>query len=337
MKRLLRAIDGWQRRNPVVGPAYGVVKKFGDDQASLFVVSLGWYGFTAIYPLLLVVVTVLGYVGVAKLGSGIVKTLHQFPVIGSQFNPEGSSNLHGSVLGLVIGLIGLLYGAQGVTQVAQQAMGKIWHVPQVERPSFLPRIARSLAGLAAIGGAFFVSSFVSSLAVGHGHVIWFRIGLIAGLLVCNLALYFVSFVVLTPHTGGPARQFVPGALLGGIGFTVLTTVGTGLVQHQLRHTTATYGAFASIIGVVTYLLLLAQLSIYAAELNPVIARRLWPRSLTAPPTPADEEVWSGLVQTERRRSEEKIAVEFEPAAENEHVADPEHGAEHKEHGPAVYR
>lgn len=316
MKRVLRAIDRWQRRNPAAGPAYGVVKKFGDDQANLFVVSLGWYGFTAIYPLLLVVVTVLGYIGVAKLGRGIVNTLHQFPVIGSQFNPEGSSNLHGSVLGLVIGLVGLLYGAQGVTQVAQQAMAKVWQVPQLELPSFLPRIARSLAGLATIGGAFFVSSFVSSLAVGHGHSIWFRIGLIVGLLVFNFAFYFASFVVLTPPTGGPARQFLPGALLGGIGFTVLTTVGTGLVQHQLRHTTATYGAFASIIGVVAYLLLLAQLSMYAAELNPVIARRLWPRSLTTPPTPADEEVWSGLVHAQRRRSEEKIAIEFEPDGEH---------------------
>jgi hypothetical protein len=60
LKRLVPKIDGWQRQSRVAGPAYGVVKKFSDDQASLLVVGLGWYGFLAIYPLMLVVVTVLG-------------------------------------------------------------------------------------------------------------------------------------------------------------------------------------------------------------------------------------------------------------------------------------
>jgi uncharacterized BrkB/YihY/UPF0761 family membrane protein len=97
-----------------------VVKKFGDDNVNLLVVALGWYGFTAIYPLLLVVVTIFGFIGAASLGTGIVHTLHQFPVIGSQFNPgKGDSQLHGSVFGLIIGVAGLLYGAQGVTQTAE--------------------------------------------------------------------------------------------------------------------------------------------------------------------------------------------------------------------------
>ena len=74
--------------------------------------ALGWYGFTAIYPLLLVVVTVFGYIGAASLGTAIVHTLHQFPVIGAQFNPgQGGSQLHGRVFGLIIGVAGVLYGA----------------------------------------------------------------------------------------------------------------------------------------------------------------------------------------------------------------------------------
>jgi hypothetical protein len=72
-KRLVRKIDGWQRQSRVAGAAYGVVKKYSDDQANLFVVGLGWYGFLAIYPLMLVAVTVLGFVGVSSLGSGVVK------------------------------------------------------------------------------------------------------------------------------------------------------------------------------------------------------------------------------------------------------------------------
>jgi hypothetical protein len=76
---------------------------------------------------------------------------------------------------------------------------------------------------------------------------------------------------------------------------LLITVGAGLVQHQLRHASATYGAFASVIGVVTFLFLLAKLSIYAAELNTVLALRLWPRALpTTEPTEADTRAEAAL-------------------------------------------
>jgi len=85
--------------------------------------------------------------------------------------------------------------------------------------------------------------------------------------------------VLTPPHTTNSRALLPGSVLAGAGFTLLTTLGTGLVQHQLRNASDTYGAFASVIGIVTYLLLLATLTVYAAELNVVLHRRLWPRSL----------------------------------------------------------
>src|SRR5882757_1355497 len=136
---VMGAADGWQRRHIWAGVPYAVVKKFGDDNANLVAVALAWYGFTAIFPLLLVVVTAFGFIGKQSIGTGIVNTLHEFPVIGSNFNPSGGNELHGSVPGLVIGLIGLVYGAQGVTQTAQTAMATVWNIPQVERTGFLPR------------------------------------------------------------------------------------------------------------------------------------------------------------------------------------------------------
>jgi uncharacterized BrkB/YihY/UPF0761 family membrane protein len=280
------------------------------------VVALGWYGFTAIYPLLLVLVTIFGYVGVGGLGTGLVHTLHQFPVIGSDFNPaKGSSNLHGSVFGLVVGVAGLLYGAQGVTQTAQQAMAEVWDVPRTRRPGFVPRLGRSLLGLTIIGGTFLLNAFLGSVAAGYGLTVIIRVGLVALLLVVNTACYSAAFVVLTPPKVAAARQLLPGAVLGAVGFTLLTTVGTGLVEHQLRNTQATYGAFASIIGVVAYLLLLAKLTLYAAELNSVVARRLWPRGLSgADPTDADKKVLQHLAHEEQQRADERIGVGFAPNA-----------------------
>src|ERR1039458_2288777 len=98
IRDLLAIVDSWQQRTSVAAPAFGVVKKLGDDRMNQYVVALGWYVFLSIYPLLLVVTTIFGFIGAASLGHGIVSTLHQFPVVGSQFNPShGSDNLHGSV------------------------------------------------------------------------------------------------------------------------------------------------------------------------------------------------------------------------------------------------
>jgi uncharacterized BrkB/YihY/UPF0761 family membrane protein len=287
-KRFVAVLDRWQRHSRVAAPGYGVVKKFGEDQAGLLVVGLGWYGFTAIYPLLLVVVTVFGFIGVASLGNGIVKTLHQFPVIGTQFNPgNGGSNLHGSVIGLIIGVAGLVYGAQGVTQTAQQAMITVWGLPPDAQPGFVPRLVRSISALVIIGGAFIVNAFVGSIAAGVGRSLILRVVLLIAMAGANVGFYLAAFRVLTPKEV-ETRSLVPGSILGGLAFTLLITVGTGLVQHQLRHASATYGAFATVIGTVTFLFLLAKVSIYSAELNTVLAHHLYPRALPlAEPTEVD--------------------------------------------------
>jgi uncharacterized BrkB/YihY/UPF0761 family membrane protein len=307
----MTAADGWQRRVRWAGVPYAVMKKFSDDNANLLVVALAWYGFTAIFPLLLAVVTLFGFIGQQSLGEGLIRTLHQFPVVGSSFNPAGRGALHGSTLGLIVGLAGLLYGAQGVTQTAQQAMATAWNIPQNQRTGFLPRLARGLAGLLIIGIAFVVNALVTSYAIHGATGYAIRIPVLAGLLVLNAGLYFASFTTLTAKAIGP-RGLIPGSVAGGVAFTALITVGTGLITHQLRHASATYGALGTVIGTVAFLLLLAKLSMYAAELNPVLARRLYPRALPlgGEPTAADRKELAELVHAQQRRKDEVIEVAF---------------------------
>ena len=322
LRKVIGAVDRWQRRVPWAGVPYAVMKKFGDDNANLLVVALAWYGFTAIFPLLLVVVTLFGFIGAQSIGTGIIRTLHEFPVIGSSFNPSSPSSLHGSTLGLIVGLIGLVYGAQGVTQTAQQAMATVWHIPQTQLTGFLPRLGRSLAGLVTIGGAFIVNAFVTSYATGGTASYAIRIPVLAGLLIINVALYFATFTLLTAKVIGP-RGLLPGAILGAVAFTALITVGTGLMTHQLKNASATYGAFGSVIGIVTLLLLLAKLSMYAAELNPVLARRLYPRALPlgGEPTDADRRVLASIAHAEQRRDDQVIGVGFGEDAADQAASD----------------
>src|ERR1700722_14886008 len=305
LRKSIGAVDAFQRRHRWAGVPYAVVKKFGDDNANLVVVALAWYGFLAIFPLLLVVVTIFGLIGQASLGNGVVNTLHEFPVIGSNFNPGSDNKLNGSVFGLVVGLVGLIYGAQGVTQTAQLAMATVWNIPQIQRSGFLPRLGRSIAGLLTIGVAFLINAFVTTYATGGTSNYAIRIPVLDGLLILNCALYFATFTLLTAKAVGP-RGHLPGAILGGVAFTALITVGTGLVTHQLKNANQTYGAFGAVIGIVAFLLLLAKLSLYAAELNPVLARKLYPRALPlgGEPTPADRQVLADLVHAERRRADQ---------------------------------
>jgi uncharacterized BrkB/YihY/UPF0761 family membrane protein len=322
LRKTMGAVDGFQRRVRWVGVPYAVQKKFGDDNANLVVVALAWYGFTAIFPLLLVVVTVFGFIGKASIGTGLVNTLHEFPVVGPDFNEASNTSLHGSTAGLVVGLIGLLYGAQGVTQTAQLAMATVWNIPQDQRTGFLPRLGRSIAGLITIGGAFLINAFVTGYLTGGTSNYAIRVPIIAGLLVVNAALYFATFALLTAKVIGP-RGLLPGAVVGGVAFTALITVGAGLVTHQLKHTSETYGTFGTVIGIVAFLLLLAKLSLYAAELNPVLSRNLYPRALPlgGEPTKADLRVLSQLVHQEKRRDDQAIGVGFGDDAAEDAAAD----------------
>jgi uncharacterized BrkB/YihY/UPF0761 family membrane protein len=311
LRKLIGALDAFQRQHRWAGVPYAVIKKFGSDNANLQVLALAWYGFTAIFPLLLVVVTVLGFVGQKSLGTSVIDTLHKFPVVGTDFNAQSSSSLHGSTIGLIIGLLGLIYGAQGVTQSAQQAMVTVWNVPQTKTTGFLPRLGRSLAGLVIIGGAFLVNAALSTYVTGGTSNYAIRVPALAGLLIINSALYFAAFTVLTPKVVGP-RGLWPGAIMGGVAFTALITVGTGLLTHTLNNASNTYGTFGAVIGIVAILLLLAKVSIYAAELNPVLARQLYPRALPmgGEPTDADYEALAAQVHAQASRQDQVIGVGF---------------------------
>src|SRR5690349_13540864 len=97
---------------------YAVIKKFGDDQAGYLAALIAYYGFFSLFPLLLVFVSILGFVlhGNPSLQDQILNSaLRNFPVIG----PEITRNIHsvrGSGATLIIGALGTLWAGLGVTQ-----------------------------------------------------------------------------------------------------------------------------------------------------------------------------------------------------------------------------
>ena len=78
-----------------------------------------------------------------------------------------------------------------------------------------------------------------------------------------------------------------------------------------RHSTAPTREFGFVIALLVWLHLGAQMTLYAAEINVVVARNLWPRSLFGPPdAPADQKTLTALAKVEERSDAERIDVEF---------------------------
>ena len=291
---------------------FGVIRKFGDDRGPSLAGLLAYYGFLSLFPLLLVFTTILGFIGNDRVADSILgSTLEQFPVVGEQIGKDAVHPIQGNGFALFVGIVLLLYGALGVTQVAQRIMADVWNVPNVVRPGFLPRLGRGAAFLAVLAASIAVTATVAWWSHGAGTSWLARVCSTAAIAAVNVVAYGSLFRALTPRQI-PWRDLWPGAVAGGIGYTILLSIGTALVRHQLRHAEALYGQFGFVLGLMGWLFLVAQITIYAAEINVVWARRLWPRSLLQPPlTPADEAVLGAIAKQEERRPEQSVDVQFE--------------------------
>jgi uncharacterized BrkB/YihY/UPF0761 family membrane protein len=134
----------------------------------------------------------------------------------------------------------------------------------------------------------------------------------------NIATYLAAFRVLTPKVVH-SRKLLPGAILGGVLWTVLQAVGGYLVGHDLKNDSVAYGTFAAVLGLIAWIYLGCELMIYAAEFNTVLARRLWPRGMVQPPlTDADQRSLALQATQNQRRPEQEVSVSFTSPAMSQH-------------------
>ena len=322
--RTVAALDRVQRRSRRIGFVYGVIKKFGDDNGGMLAGLIAYYGFLSLFPLLLLVITIVGLVtgGSASATHRVEHSfLSQFPVIGSQLGNNVHALHRRAGVGLVVGIVGLLWGSQGAVQAAQYAMAEVWHVPRVDRPGFLQRLGRTMAVLG-VAGVFLLLSTALAGVVTVGSRGWLAVvGATVVSLGLNIGIYLATFRLLTPLSV-QWRWLLPGAVFGGVGWTVLQYIGGALVEHSLRNTSQVYGFFAIVLGLLAWIYLGAQLTIYAAEVNVVRHRRLWPRSLHEPLTEADREVLRSRALEQRSHPRERVSAGFVPKDQSSPEPDP---------------
>src|ERR1700733_6346090 len=281
-ERTGRAADAFQQRQRALAFPVAVWKKFNDDQAGNLAALIAYYGFTAIFPLLLVLATVLNIV--LKDNPSLQKTLTdsalaQYPVIGQQIKTQLGS-IPGTGLPLIIGAIFLLFGARGVANAMQNALCGVWGIPRKGRPGFPMSQVWSLALLLTVAIGFIVTTFLSGLAGGAGHLltgVGATIGAVLISLVLNVGVFWLGFRLATARLVR-WRDLLVGAVIAAFIWQVLQVAGGYVVSHQLHRANELYGTFGVVLGLVAWLYVQAEATLWAAEVDVVLARRLWPVS-----------------------------------------------------------
>ena len=319
---VVERVDGYQRRHTWAAFPLAVVYKFVDDQGGYLAALIAYYGMLSLFPLLLLLVTLLGFAlagDPAAQEQVLRSTLHQFPIIGDQLRTN-ISGIHGSRAGLVIGVLGSVYGSIGVAQAGQHAMNTIWSVPRNRRPNPILSRLRSLVAVVLLGSGLVGTSVLSTLVASAGSLGADLGPLSRGLtllvaLAGNVLLFLAGFRMLTAAQVA-FRALAPGAVSAAIGWQVLQAVGGYYVGNTLKHASQVYGLFGIVLGLVAFLYLAALVTLLCAELNVVRTRRLWPRALLTPftdrvdLTSADERSYEALARTQQTKGFEDIEVSF---------------------------
>ena len=319
-ERAIRKVDATQRRFTPTAFVFGVMKKYGDDNGGVLVSNLAYSSFVSIFPLLLVLVTVLGLVFTSVDPSVRTDVLNavakQVPLLGSTLEGNVHQLRHASDIGLIVGLVGLIWGSTGLAQAGLFTMEQVWNLPGTARPGYVPRLGRALLFLGLLGAGVIVTTGLASLDnyVFKGFGLDFLAVVVAA--AFNVGMYIGAFRVLTPK-GVPTHDLIRGAITGGILYTVLQEVGVYLLHHYL-HSDSAYGVFATVLGLLAYIYLAVEITVYSAEVNVVLSRKLWPRAMVQPPlTEADQHSMALQALQNRRRPEQHIEVTFD--------RDPDHG------------
>jgi YihY family inner membrane protein len=317
-----RRFDAFQRRHKWAALPIAVVYKFVDDQGAYLAALLTYYGFLSLFPLLLLGVTMLGYLlhdDPAAQQAVLSSALRNVPVIGDQLR-DNVHEFSGSPAGLVVGVVVAVYGALGVTQAAQHALDEVWAVPRAERPSIWAAYGRGALVVLLVGMGMLLTAGLSALATAAGETTGLG-GLGRGTatvvgVVVNIGLFLMAYHVL-PARPSHVRDRWIGAVVAGVTWQVLLTIGAWLVGTRLQGASAAYGLFGIVLGLLAWIYLAASVFVLCAELDAVLARRLHPRSLFSmypddrDTTAADRRAYASYAESERQKDHQSVDVTFE--------------------------
>lgn len=262
---VVETLDGWRRH-------------LSGRNASV----LAFFSFLSIFPLLLAATTVLAYVLEDRpdLRERLIEgALSDVPGLGDDLAADA---IQGSPWALIVGLLGALWSSTRAFVGLHGALDDVWEIDVDERAPMPKQRLRALLGIAILGGAQVGTVVLATIVSQAGLPLLGSIGIIAGTVAINVVVMAAMYRWLT--SASPAwADLWPGALAAGAVFTLLHHFGTFIVLRITENAGDTYGQFALVLGMVTWLSLVAITTLMCAEFNAARVRlAAGPRIPTTP-------------------------------------------------------
>jgi membrane protein len=260
------------------------VKAFKEDKLTDWAAALTYYGVLAIFPALLVVVSVIGLIGESATDALIENLEDVAPGPAQEIFTNAIRNLEGaggaSGVALVIGLGGAIWASSGYVNGFMSASNSILDVDDAgSLVKTLPvRIGLTLVLMVLAGVIAFAVTLTGGLAQEAGNLVGLGDTAVD---VWNLAkwpvlLFLVSVLLAVLYWGAPNvklpfRLFSPGALLAVLGW-VVASVAFAFYVSNFGSYNKTYGALAGPIVFLLWLWISNIFILLGAELNAELER-----------------------------------------------------------------
>ena len=327
------ALDRTQRKRTVLGFPIATFYKFIDDQGPYLSAIISFYALLAIFPILLLVTSVLGFIlqGNPDLQERLINSaLGTFPIIGDELGRP--DRLQGSTLATVVGILAATYGSLGLGQALQNALNVAWSVPRNQRPNPVLLRLRSLL-LVVTTGVFVLAIVIVSTIGAETQVFGPRIDATLGWIIRLVTVLLIGALLTVVFRLAAARRHhlsraAPGAFTVAVLWQGLQYIGTVYATRVLKETEGMNGAFGLFLGLIGIIYIAAFVGVLGIEVNVVSARRLWPRSLRTlfvdrpDLTDADRRAYASYVRSQMHKQTEQVDVSFkDPETGELHVID----------------
>jgi membrane protein len=260
------------------------------NNGSQYAAAITYFSFLALFPLLLLAVSVLGYVLYANpdlLQRLLDKVSENVP---GAFGQTLSRSIRDAISARasvgIIGLVGVLLTGLGWIGNLRTAIDAVWGKPPAQRNFFVSKLANLvvLAGLGlgvvvsltlTVAGTALTDQILRALSLDGlpgVHVLLKVFGIV--LAVIGDALIFWWVLVRLPAVPVPRGIAVRASVAAAVGFEVLKVVGTYTIAHTANSPTA--GPFAGILAVLIWIQLVARFMLLCCA---------WAAVLTAEATP----------------------------------------------------
>jgi YihY family inner membrane protein len=311
VKKRLARLDELQQSRPALAIPVATLKKFGEDKSSNLAAMMAFWAFFSIFPLMLATVTVLGYTLPDEDKKRVLEQISGYMPL---MDTSTIGGLNGSAFALIFGLLAALWSGSTVVRITQDAFNSVWEVPEVERPKFVEVLKRSLLAMSTIGVGLVASTFLLGFVSGNDPTIDLGplgriLGFVAAIVV-DIGLFVLAFRMLTDRAI-TTRDVLPGAIFAGVMFWLLGTLSSVIITRHLSGASATYGNFAIVITMLWWFYLQSQLTLLGAQVNVVLKRGYWPRSLTKEAeTEADRRLMEDFVKARQLLKDQEIETEL---------------------------